>query len=44
MINYIVPLVATMRPMWGYVLTLILALAFVATVPVIVRKVVSIFV
>lgn len=42
MINYVVPLVATMSPMWGYVLTHILALVFLCTVPCIIRKVVLI--
>lgn len=40
MINYIIPLVATMAPMWSYVLTILIALAFVATVPCIVRKII----
>ena len=40
MINYIIPLIATMTPIWSYVLTIILALAFVATVPCIVRNII----
>lgn len=42
MINKIIPLVACMKPMWGYVLTIIIALAFVATVPCIIRKIVGV--
>ena len=41
MINYIIPLVAAMRPMWSYVLTHIIALAFVATVPCILRAMIG---
>lgn len=40
MINYIIPLVACMSPMWSHVLTILIALAFVATVPCIIRQIV----
>lgn len=42
MINNIIPLVSSMAPMWNYVLTFVMALAFVATVPCIIRKIVRI--
>lgn len=44
MIEYIIPLIACMSPMFDYVLTLIIALAFVATVPCIIRGIVKIYV
>lgn len=37
MITYIIPLLGSMSLMWSYVLFLIVALAFVATIPVIFR-------
>lgn len=44
MIGYIIQLVGCMSPFWSYALTHILALAFVATVPCILRKLVAIYV
>lgn len=44
MIDYIIPLVACMSPMWSYVLFILVALAFVATVPRIIREVVALYV
>ena len=44
MISYVIPLIACMSPLWDYVLTLIIALAFVATVPCIVRGIIRIYV
>lgn len=41
MIVHIVELVASFAPMWVYALTHFMCLAFVATVPVIVRKLVG---
>ena len=38
MIDYVIPLVACMKPMWGYSLTVILALAFFVSVPCIIRR------
>lgn len=40
MIDYIIPLIACYAPMWEYVMFLVLALAFVATVPCIIRQIV----
>lgn len=40
MLFMIVPLIATMSPMWGFILNYIVCLCFVATVPCIIRKVV----
>lgn len=44
MIDKIIPLIACMSPMWEYVLYLILSLAFVATVPCIIRGIVKFYV
>lgn len=44
MIDYVIVLIACMSPMWDYVLTLYIALLVVATVPVIIREVVRIYV
>lgn len=41
MLNYIIPLISKMSPMWGYVLDFVVALCFVATVPCILRRVVK---
>lgn len=38
MMNYIIGLVGSLSPMWSYVLTPIMCLAFVATVPCILRE------
>lgn len=40
MINYIIDLVGSMSPIWSYCLTHILCLAFISSVPPIIRKVV----
>lgn len=40
MIQYIIPLVAAYMPLWDFGLLHLMCLAFVATVPVIIRKVV----
>lgn len=40
MINYIIPLITAFVPMWNYVLHLVFALCFVATVPCILRAIV----
>lgn len=40
MINYIIDLLGCMSPMWDYALTDLMALAFVATVPCLIREVV----
>lgn len=42
MINNMIPLIAAMSPMWTYVLNYIIALAFVATVPCILRAIIGI--
>lgn len=44
MIGYIIALVGSVAPMWEFVLTHVLCLAVVATVPCIIRKVVAIHV
>lgn len=38
LLNHIISLVASMRPIWGYVLNYVFALAFLATVPSIIRS------
>jgi len=40
MINYIIPLISKVLPIFGYVLNYVFALAFLATVPVIIRDIV----
>ncbi len=40
MIVNLIPLIASFSPFWEYVLNHIIALAFIATVPCIIRKVV----
>lgn len=42
MINYIIPLLSCMTPMWSYVLIHIFALMFIATVPCILRAIIGI--
>lgn len=37
LLNQIIQLIASMRPMWSYVLNFVFALAFVATVPCLIR-------
>lgn len=41
MIEYIIPLIACMKPMWFYVLNHLIALFFIATVPVILREIIG---
>lgn len=41
MINYIIPLVACMSPMWTYILNNYIALCFIATVPIILRAIIG---
>lgn len=41
MIEYIIPLVACMKPIWSYILTEFIALCFIATVPVILREIIG---
>lgn len=41
MINYFIPLLATMSPMWDYALTSLMCLMFVATVPCILRYIIK---
>ena len=41
MMNYIIPLVACMKPIWSYVFNHLFALFFIATVPVIVREIIG---
>lgn len=31
MLQYVIPLIATLRPLWGYILNTVLALAILAT-------------
>lgn len=40
MIQYIIPLIASFSPMWEYVLYHVFCLAFIATVPCIIREVI----
>lgn len=42
MINFIIPLLAAMSPMWNYVLVHVFALMFIATVPCILRAIIGI--
>lgn len=39
MIGYVVSLIASVSPLWSYVLDYVFALAFVATVPCVIRGV-----
>lgn len=41
MIDYIIPLIACMRPMWNYVMTHYISLCFIATVPCILRAIIG---
>lgn len=41
MMNYIIPLLATMSPLWDYVLTTLMCMMFVATVPCILRYIIK---
>lgn len=40
MLYLIVPLIATMEPMWSFILDYVICLGFIATVPCLIRKVV----
>lgn len=42
MINFIIPLLSSMTPMWNYVLIHIFALMFIATVPRILRAIIGV--
>lgn len=40
LLNNILSLIASMRPIWSYALFYIIALAFIATVPSVIRQIV----
>lgn len=44
MIEYIIPLIVSWLPMWNYVFNILVALAFVATVPCVLREVCRLYV
>lgn len=41
MISFVIPLLATMKPLWSYVLPTLFGLFFVATVPCILRAIIG---
>lgn len=39
MLSYVIPLIACMSPLWGYILNYVFVLGFIASVPCIIREV-----
>lgn len=44
MLTYFIPLVSSMSPLWDYCLNYVICVAFIATVPIILRKLVGVYV